>query len=286
MRALWLPDVLADAGLEVIEQAGWQDRGKELVSLEGVVCHHTASPSTSTLTVNLAVVVNGNTVAPGPIANLLLWRDGTYYVIASGRANHAGAGGPWRWLPDGQANLRTLGIEAVNDGLGELWSNEMLDAYEIGVAAILEHIGVDETHVLTHNEWAPTRKIDPAGPTSGRVATLPGRQTWSGDAWRERIAARLAPTPIPAPPPEEDDMEKPRLIRPKGYANEFLYSPSAGAFTHGGDADKEPTKTWRRDYGTPDGKAEVWEHELPIMAQGIFAKAGLDISVDGVPIAE
>ncbi len=208
MRVLWLPDVLRAAGLTVVETAGWQTRGYELDAVEGVGAHHTASPSTSTLATNLHVVTNGNAVAPGPIAQLLLWRDGTFYVIASGRANHAGAGGPLgSWLPASvpgvvsPANRRTLGIEAVNSGVGEVWSPAMLDAYEIGTAAILRHIGHGADRAFTHQEYAPTRKIDPAGPTGGRIATLPGSLTWSPSAWRARVASRLTP------PVQEDDMQ-------------------------------------------------------------------------------
>lgn len=206
MRALWLADVLRGAGLNVVEQPGWQTKGKELDAIEGLVCHHTASPPTSTLATNLYVVTNGNAVAPGPIAQVMLWRNGTFYVIASGKANHAGAGGPWGWLPKsppGQlsvANARTIGIEAVNSGVGEPWSAEMVAAYEIGAAAILRHIGVGVDRMLTHHEWAPTRKIDPAGPTGGRVATLPGSQTWDGNAWRALVGRWLQPGP-PDPPP-------------------------------------------------------------------------------------
>jgi len=217
MRALWLPDVLRSAGLNVIETDGWQTRGKELDGIEGVVSHHTASPPLSTLSTNLSVVTNGNGVAPGPIAQLLLWRTGTFYAVASGKANHAGAGGPWGWLPlspPGQlstANARTIGIEAVNSGVGEPWAPEMIDAYERGIAAILRYLGQGVDRALTHHEWAPSRKIDPAGPTGGLVATLPKSQTWDGNAWRARIAAHLTPPSppvvVPTPPPTQQTSE-------------------------------------------------------------------------------
>lgn len=92
------------------------------------------------------------------------------------------------------------------------------------------------------------------------------------------------------PPIEEDDMraEPPELVRPKGYANEFLFFPATGEFVHGGDAETEPTKTWREKYGH-DGHAKVWEHTLEreghsVMARGMFTKAGLDVERDGVRI--
>lgn len=228
MRAPWLAAALRGAGLKVVEQPGWQGRrpGYELTAIEGVVVHHTASPQRSTLATNLAVVTNGNGVAPGPIANLLLWRDGTWYCITDGKANHAGAGGPWGWLPASPAgtlsvaNARTVGIEAVNDGVGEPWAAEMVLSYEIGVATILAWIGHGADRVLTHHEWAPSRKIDPAGPTGGRIATLPGTRTWSGDAFRARVAGWLTPpaptppAPVPPAPPltEDEDMPRPLII--------------------------------------------------------------------------
>jgi hypothetical protein len=65
------------------------------------------------------VCVHGNSVAPGPIAQLLIQRDGSIDVIAAGAANNAGSG----VLPDGSTNGngRTYGIEAVNAGRPFRW---------------------------------------------------------------------------------------------------------------------------------------------------------------------
>lgn len=213
LRVPWLADVLRAAGLPVVEQAGWKELRPtyNLLSmagapkeLAGIVAHHTASPTRTTLATNLQVVTYGNGVAPGPIAQLMLWRDGTYYCIAAGKANHAGAGGPYdSWLPAGTGNDRMLGIEACNDGIGEPWAPVMVESYARGVAAILDHLGLDSSRTITHHEWAPTRKIDPAGPTSGMVATLPKSSTWDGDAWRALVRDRF---PKPPDPPVEADM--------------------------------------------------------------------------------
>lgn len=234
VRVPWLADVLRSAGVNVVETDGWQTYRPEynLLSaygapstLQGVVCHHTASPTTSTLATNLHVVKNGNSVAPGPVAQAMLWRDGTYYIIAAGKANHAGKGGPYSdWLPLDTGNDRMLSVEAVNNGIGELWLPEMLDAYEIGVAAILKFLGLPSDRAITHNEWAPTRKIDPAGPTGGRIAIKNTSQTWDGNSWRERVELRLNP-PLPPPPPPvppvyDDDMAT--LYRDTRFHNVFL----------------------------------------------------------------
>jgi hypothetical protein len=171
--------------------------------------HHTASPRASSLQTNLHVVTNGNGVGPGPIAQVLIWRDGACYLIADGKANHAGAGGPWGWLPlspPGQlstANARTVGFECVNDGVGEPWSTAQVVAMEIAAAAVLRHIGQGADRCLMHSEWAPSRKIDPAGPNS-RVTLKPGSLTWAGGSFRDRVDAWLTPAPPPPPTPLED----------------------------------------------------------------------------------
>jgi hypothetical protein len=231
MRALWLADVLRGAGLEVVETAGWQTRGRDFAADPlGIMAHHTASPIASTLATNLHVVTNGNSVAPGPIAQAMLWRDGVWYIIAAGRANHAGKGS-LPWLPGADTgNQHLLSVEAVNNGVGELWAPAMVISYEIGTAAILRRLGHGAERATTHAEYAPSRKIDPAGPTGGRIATLPGRATWDPNAWRAAVGKWLTPAPPveipdpPAPPTEEaDDMPVLHLITPT--LGEWLWTP-------------------------------------------------------------
>ena len=94
----WLADVLRAAGLNVAEQPGWKERGRgDVGEIKGVICHHTAGPPTGNMPC-LDVVTNGRTGAnalAGPLSQLCLGRDGTFYVVAAGRANHAGAGRCW-----------------------------------------------------------------------------------------------------------------------------------------------------------------------------------------------
>jgi hypothetical protein len=213
MRALWLADVLRGAGLDVVETPGWQTRGRDFAATPlGIMAHHTASPVASTLATNLRVITTGNSVAPGPIAQTMLWRDGVWYVIAAGRANHAGRGSlPWLPAPD-SGNQHLLAVEAVNNGVGELWAPPMLASFEIGTAAILRHLGHGADRATTHAEYAPGRKIDPAGPTGGRVATLPGRSTWDPNAWRQLVARWLAPPPPPVLPPPVPPLEVTKML--------------------------------------------------------------------------
>src|SRR6267143_1121918 len=109
----WLPTVLLDAGLRVAEQPGWQTRGRgDVERIRGVICHHTAGSRTGNMP-SLGIVTNGRPDLPGPLSQLCLGRDGTFFIVAAGRSNHAGAGN-WQGLTSGNTNF--IGIEAENTG--------------------------------------------------------------------------------------------------------------------------------------------------------------------------
>lgn len=164
----WLPTVLMDAGLKVSEVDGWANRGRGSMSssVKGVVCHHTVGRRTGNMP-SLKTLKNGRSDLPGPLAQLGLGRDGTYYVIAAGRANHAGKGG---WKGE-SGNSRFIGIEAENTGyakdephrgrVADPWPDVQLDAYKRGVAAILAKLEQDASWCCGHKEWRPSGKIDP-----------------------------------------------------------------------------------------------------------------------------
>jgi peptidoglycan hydrolase-like protein with peptidoglycan-binding domain len=93
------------------------------------------------------------------LAQLCLGRDGTYYVVAAGRCNHAGAGN-WQGITSGNTNF--IGIEAENAGTpDDPWPEVQLDAYRRGVAAILKRLGLKAIMCAGHKEYAPNRKPDP-----------------------------------------------------------------------------------------------------------------------------
>ena len=154
MRLTWLADVLRAASLVVVEDPGWQTRGKPLVSVQGVVLHHTATPPTALDAGVVRILRDGRADLPGPLCQLGLDRSGRWHVIASGKGNHNGNG---RW------GNQAVGVEAFNNGVGEPWSRLQLDSYERGVAAILRHLGLDASHARGHRETDPKRKSDPKG---------------------------------------------------------------------------------------------------------------------------
>src|ERR1044071_5736215 len=102
---------------------------------------------------SLDLLISGRSDLPGPLAQLGLGRDGTYYVIAAGRCNHAGKG-IWQGQPNGNSNF--IGIEAENTGLSNdlPWPQVQVDAYHRGVAAILTHVGRSYVYCCGHKEFA------------------------------------------------------------------------------------------------------------------------------------
>src|SRR2546421_5591871 len=107
----WLPEVLENAGLKVAEQPGWRTRGHgDVGEIKGVICHHTAGPKNGNMP-SLGIVTNGRPDLPGPLAQLCLARDGTFIVVAAGRAFHAG---PGEWQGEKNGNSNFIGIEAEN----------------------------------------------------------------------------------------------------------------------------------------------------------------------------
>lgn len=154
MRLTWLADVLRAAGLTVHEHDGWQSRGRDLRSVDCVVCHHTASGPRTSDAANVRILTHGRPDLPGPLSQLGLRRDGSLDLIAAGKCNHNGYG---TW------GNQAIGIEAYNDGVGEPWPTVQVDAYQRACAAIAERLSLPTSRVLGHKETDPRRKIDPAG---------------------------------------------------------------------------------------------------------------------------
>lgn len=172
-RMTWLADVLKAGGLKVAEAPGWKTRGKDGVEVVNgkrrdntmrprvVIAHHTATNIKTSNSIVEKLLIGGRSDLPGPLCHLGLRRDGVYVVIASGKANHAGAGS---WA-DANESVEAIGIEAYNSGLGETWPQVQLDAYDQGSAVLLSHIGKTQMAFCGHREWAtpPGRKPDPKG---------------------------------------------------------------------------------------------------------------------------
>lgn len=206
-KLTWLPAVLRGAGLKVAEVEGWENRGLgEMGDVAGVMCHHTATARRDLNMPTLKVLIDGRSDLPGPLSQLGLGRDGTYYVIAAGRCNHAGAG-KWEGITTGNSSF--IGIEAENSGkIDDPWPAVQIDAYQCGVAAILMKLGRSEQFCVGHREYATPagRKIDP---------------NFSMDVFRQKVkgwinGTEALPQLIPAFSPAPDgngSVQRPTLRR-------------------------------------------------------------------------
>lgn len=162
----WLPNVLISAGLKVAECPGWQSCGiAEMGKVEGILCHHTATTALTGNMPSLHTLIHGRGGAnplQGPLSQLGLGRDGTYYIIAAGKCNHAGPG-KWQGITEG--NTHFIGIEAENTGIisQDPWPAIQIDAYHRGAAAILKHIGKGAEFCAGHKEYRLPKgaKTDP-----------------------------------------------------------------------------------------------------------------------------
>lgn len=247
---VWLADVLKNAGLKVAPVPGWQDRGRgDVGQTLGVLCHHTAGGKKGNMP-SLDLIVKGRPDLPGPLAQLGLGRDGTFYVIAAGRCNHAGKG-IWQGLVNGNSNF--IGIEAENTGTHEdlPWPEVQMDAYRRGVAAILKHIGRGAEFCAGHKEYALPKGRKPDA-------------SFDMIAFRAAVADILRgtapkPTLIPsAEPPKESGGTAGRVTLRRGMSGDLVKQlqqklglEADGTFGPGTEA---AMRAFQRKHGlTPDG---------------------------------
>lgn len=214
------------AGLVVTEVAGWKERGSSSFNPAGSVNHHTAGPRAGSAP-SLGIVINGRSDLPGPLCNVYGPREESrrIYLVAAGRANHAGRGG---WA--GRAgNSSVLGLEEEHTGTAE----EPLSSVRLDrmarVHAAFAYGRFDAAFVCQHWEWT-TRKIDFLRAHVDPVD------------FRRRVADHLramaaGPLPPPAPPVLEEDLDMPTILR--NPENGGLWSCNAADFTRHRVTDRE-----------------------------------------------
>lgn len=247
----WMPAVLEEAGLKVAETEGWASHGRaEMGRVLGAMIHHTVGPRQGNMP-SLNTLIQGRNDLRGPLANLGLGRDGTWYIIAAGRANHAGQGS-WKGVTSGNANF--IGIECENTGRSDdlPWPDAQMRSLRHGVAALLRHAQRDVGWCVGHKEFAlpAGRKPDPL---------------FDMVAFRREVSDILAGTapllnPIPAVElhaPAPGVAPRVTLRRPssgplvKALQQALGLMPADGIFGAGTEA---AVREWQRQHGlVPDG---------------------------------
>jgi len=194
-----LADVCRRTGYPVIEVDGWQTRGRGSGGYDAgrpnhVMVHHTASGPGSDGWPDVNYCTFGDDAAP--LCNLYLSRVPEIYVCAAGATNTNGSGrDPCGITPDDSMNSHAVGIEAANNGTGEAWPALQQAAYRALCASLCDAYGIAVAQIHAHFEWAPSRKIDPAGPSDYAV----GSASWNMATFRADVGA-ITPGPTPPDP--------------------------------------------------------------------------------------
>lgn len=203
-------------GVEVLVLPGAFERGADWTRTPtGVVDHHDASTRKSGEWGALGVVRDGRPDLPGPLAQ---WQgarclDGVPRValVAAGRANHAGRGGPLNGVPPDAGNAWLVGVEWANDGVAEPYTLAAHYAHDALFRSIADVCGFGASRVVGHKEWAVGRKSDPLYSMS----------------WRRAGVAGIQPRPT-GPAPQRRDSELQTVQIAAGNGGVRLVVPTGG----------------------------------------------------------
>jgi len=215
-----LAEVCRRTGFAVIEVDGWQTRGRSSGGYDQgrpshVMAHHTASGPGSDGWADVEYMTWHADAAP--LANLYISRVPEIFVMAAGATNTNGSGvDPCELADDDTMNTHAIGIEAANNGVGEPWPDVQQSCYVTLCAELELAYGIAPAQIHSHAEYAPARKIDPAG--ESRYAE--GAAIWDMDAFREDVRIGEPepipgpePEPEPTPPPDEQETDMAFIIR-------------------------------------------------------------------------
>lgn len=185
MSALELLSDLRNSGLKVVEEPGWQTRGKNWRvggKPEGVMQHHTAPPNPYPIKKLYGLRIK---------ANMATHEDGTLYLIAYKACNYSSGPGSKKVLTENvrpsippPANARTRGLtdtplwggnkhywnyENSHPGDGSAIPQVQLDTIIESNLIVNEHFDLDWEQTISHAEHS-RRKIDPRWNGDNRTA--------------------------------------------------------------------------------------------------------------------
>ena len=207
--ATWIAAQFDKWGVKYKVVAGAKDRGRPLSAgrfdPNGLLIHHTGSKSSaSNPHPSLGTVTNGRSDLRGPLCQISTDYDGVTYIVACGRANHAGKARATMGNPAGDGNAMYVGNEVQTNGTQKM-PQAQYDALVLSSAAIIDYLGHPEKlglHATTSlsGKWdlgAGNGKVEPydlnrlradvvarlkAGPPSSNTPAARARRTgvdWS-----------------------------------------------------------------------------------------------------------
>lgn len=203
-----LPVLLTALNAPFEEVDGWKSRTIDPNAswdCEWVIDHHTANP-TAHGHESLNWLVNGGLAGVrAPYAHALVGREPKIFLIAAGRANHAGLGGPFLTVPKDSMNSRGYGIEVEAPGRELDFAPGQFELMCKLNAAVLWIVGQDVDRVLRHKDWTDGG-VDgvPWLPTRGRKVDVRyplGTIRTTTKAYLEKLEGAVPPPPKPPTKP-------------------------------------------------------------------------------------
>ena len=200
-----LPDLLRAEGLNVVEVDGWQTRGRPASTGDftpvGVLWHHTGAydglnDAQSDRAYADWLFKTGRTDLPAPLCQLSISAEGTVYVGAAGRANHAGKAKSSGTVAAGDGNRLYVGVECMNSGK-QGWGRPQYDAMVTTGVVLARLLGTSVQTQRGHRETSVTGKWDPGMLDMDKFradidAALDGPKPRQGlPSPRERMADRI-----------------------------------------------------------------------------------------------
>lgn len=176
----WLADEFRAAGLKVVEVDGWENRGRPASTGNydprgPLTKHHTGvTSSASRPHPTLSVLITGRSDLPGPLIPYTTGYDGTVYVVAAGRCNHAGPIGKSGVLgmPKGyDGNALAMGDEVDTNGTQTL-PEAQKRAMSIAAAVVLRHFDKGAEWEHRHADISGSGKWDLGQLTTAQVRAL------------------------------------------------------------------------------------------------------------------
>ena len=228
VKCTWLPAQLKKWGVRYKIVEGFADRGRPLSAGKfdpnGSLTHHSGATSSEAKPApGLSTLINGRSDLKGPLCQVATDYNGVVYLIAAGRANHAGKTRATMGNPAGDGNAMYIGNEVMTNGTQKMPAAQY-EATVLFAAAVADYFGqTTAAKAGLHATTSLAGKWD-LGAGNGKV------EPYSVTRFRADVAARLkagpprppAPTPAPSPTPTRKEKDVKLLVQLEGTDPVFL----------------------------------------------------------------